>query len=88
MASMYDVLSEAMVDHVKSMYNLSEPVHCNVMIGKCRPADSDVCLIPGQSVHLSSDVSGAHCRSSVTNTNYSLLFFDQNFTCFVSYFIQ
>jgi len=68
---MYDILSQAVVDHVKSMYDLSEPVHCNVIIGKSRPADSDVCLTLGQSLHHDTDMSSSRSDSSVIN--HSLL---------------
>ena len=68
---MYDILSQAVVGHAKSVYHLSEPVCCNIVIGKSRPTDSDVCVILGQSLHLDTDMSSSRSDSSVID--HSLL---------------
>jgi len=39
---MYDVLTEAVVGHIKSVYDVDAAAHCAVVIGKRKATDDDV----------------------------------------------
>jgi len=47
-SSMFDILRQAAVDHIRSVYDVDATAQCTVVIRKCKSDDSDVYVTIGR----------------------------------------
>ena len=44
----FDILKQAVVDHIRSVYDVDGATQCTVVIRKCKSSDSDLCVTLGR----------------------------------------
>lgn len=45
---MFDILKQAVVDHIRSLYDVDSATQCTVVIRKCKSNDSDIYVTLGR----------------------------------------